>query len=119
MDTRILGNFGEDKSCAYLRKKGYRIVERNYSSRFGEIDIIAESSDYLVFVEVKLRKNDLHGEAKEFVDLRKQKKIIKTASFYLSQHETEKFVRFDVIEVYTSASFFGRCRITHIENAFM
>jgi len=113
------GKFGEDKATEYLRKKGYRIVRRNYSCRMGEIDIIAENDEYLVFVEVKLRKNDKYGEAREFVNYSKQQKIIRTASLYLSQHETEKQPRFDVIEVYAPGGLFSPVRINHLENAFM
>ena len=52
------GKFGEDKAAEYLRKKGYGIIRRNFSCRFGEIDIIAENAGFLVFAEVKLRKNN-------------------------------------------------------------
>lgn len=113
------GRFGEDKAAEYLQKKGYAIVQRNYSCRSGEIDIIAENDDYLVFAEVKLRKNDRYGEAREFVNYSKQQKIIRTASLYLSRFETEKQPRFDVIEVYAPNGIFSPVKINHLENAFM
>ena len=118
MDKRELGRFGEEQAAKYLRRHGYRIVEMNYSCRFGEIDIIAETLRYIVFAEVKLRKNDLYGEAKEFVTRAKQERIITTASIYLEQNETVKQPRFDVIEVYAPDGANGRVRINHIENAF-
>ena len=84
----------------YLRKKGYTPVAANYRSRFGEIDLIVQDRKYLVFAEVKLRKNDHFGEAMEFVDVRKQQRLRTTASIYLAEHETALQPRFDVIEIY-------------------
>ena len=57
MDKKVLGNFGEDMAARYLQRKGYRIVDRNFSCRLGEVDIVAQKSGYVVFVGVKLRKN--------------------------------------------------------------
>ena len=67
MGTNELGAFGEKKAANYLRLHGYRIVDTNCRYRQGEIDIIAQKRDYIVFVEVKLRKNNSYGEAREFV----------------------------------------------------
>ena len=119
MDTRSLGRFGERQAAAYLCRKGYRIIEMNFSCRAGEIDVIAENEKYLVFVEVKLRKNTNYGEAREFVTAAKQRRIIKTAQLWLYTHETEKQPRFDVIEVYAPDGEHGRVTVNHIENAFM
>jgi len=116
-DSRFLGRNGEDKAAQYLVRKGYTIVDRNYTSRFGEIDIIAKNKNYIVFVEVKARKNSNSGEAKEFVNYTKQNKIRNTALIWLSLNETELQPRFDVIEIYTEASFLNK-KLTHIENAF-
>lgn len=113
------GKFGEDKAADYLKKNGYKIIRRNYSCRSGEIDIIAENETCLVFAEVKLRKNDLHGEAREFVDRRKQQKIIRTAALFLAEYDTDKQPRFDVIEVYAPQGIFTPVRIIHLEDAFM
>ena len=113
------GKFGEDKAAEYLRNKGYKIIRRNFSCRAGEIDIIAEDERYLVFAEVKLRKNDRYGEAREFVNTSKQQKIIKTASLFLSRYETEKQPRFDVIEVYAPKGILSGVTVNHLENAFM
>ncbi len=113
------GKFGEDKAAEYLEKNGYSIIRRNFSCRFGEIDIIAENAGYLVFAEVKLRKNDRYGEAKEFVNYTKQQKIIKTASLFLTKYETEKQPRFDVIEIYAPHGESTPVTINHIEDAFM
>ena len=67
MDRKSLGSWGEDKAANYLRRRGYKILERNFSCRFGEIDIIASRGGYLVFVEVKLRKDAAFAQAREFV----------------------------------------------------
>lgn len=119
MNIGARGKFGEDKAADYLKKNGYKIIRRNYSCRGGEIDIIAENETCLVFAEVKLRKNDLHGEAREFVDRRKQQKIIRTAALFLAEYDTDKQPRFDVIEVYAPQGIFSPVRIIHLEDAFM
>ena len=119
MDKKLIGRFGEQSAAEYLKKKHYRIIGLNYSCRFGEIDIIAENKKYVVFVEVKLRKSDEFAEAKEFVTFSKQEKIIKTASLWLSQNETELQPRFDVIEIYAPDGTASKSiKINHIENAF-
>ena len=70
-----LGAWGEAIAAEALRSRGFTVVERNYRSRYGEIDIIAENREYLVFAEVKLRKSTYFGAAREFVDARKQEKL--------------------------------------------
>lgn len=113
------GISGEQLTAKMLADKGYDIVAMNYHSRFGEIDIIAENNEYIIFVEVKTRNDKSIAEAKEFVDAKKQKKIILTAVQYLSLNETEKQPRFDVVEVYIKSKFgFHLKEINHIENAF-
>ena len=69
-NKQLLGAWGEVQAVDHLRKKGYAILACNYRCRLGEIDIIAKNRDFLVFVEVKLRKSAAYGEAKEFVDRR-------------------------------------------------
>lgn len=119
MDKKLIGRWGEQKAAEYLKRKKYRIVGMNYFSRLGEIDLIAENRKYIVFVEVKLRKSDGFAEAKEFVTRSKQEKIIKTASLWLSQNETFKQPRFDVIEIYAPEGVYSKpVNINHIENAF-
>ncbi len=96
----LLGPWGEALAAEAYRKKRYRIVAMNYRTRYGEIDIIAENRRYLVFAEVKLRKNSDFGAAREFVDERKRRRIISAAEFYLCEHETALQPRFDVVEIY-------------------
>ncbi len=118
METRELGRFGEEQAAKYLRRRGYRIVETNFSCRAGEIDLIARNRKYIVFVEVKLRRSDAFAAAREFVTAAKQRRILATASLWLSAHESALQPRFDVIEVYAPQGAEGRVEINHIEDAF-
>lgn len=111
-NSRQKGMTGEDKAVLFLEKNGYNIVKRNYTCRFGEIDIIAENKDFLVFVEVKFRKNIKSGYPREAVNYKKQSKIKTTALSYISENNIlERAMRFDVIEIIDN-------KIEHIENAF-
>lgn len=117
--TKAIGAKGEKEAAKFLKKHGYKIVKKNYLSAHGEIDIIAESSDFLVFVEVKARKDSdenfkNYGLPAEAVDKSKQKHIIYTARCYLQRYPTDKAMRFDVIEVFLGE----KTRINHIEDAF-
>ncbi|MBE6984286.1 MAG: YraN family protein [Ruminococcaceae bacterium] len=117
MRTSDRGRWGEELAAKFLRKKRYKLVEMNYRCRMGEIDLIVENRKYLVFVEVKLRKNANFAEALEFVDSRKQERLKTTAMLYLTQHETEKLCRFDVIEIYAPDGE-KKPQIRHLEDAF-
>lgn len=118
MKTEALGKFGEQCAADYLEKNGYRIIERNFRCRGGEIDLIATDAEYIIFVEVKLRKNSDYGEAKEFVTYSKQSKVKKTALYYLSGKDFTLQPRFDVIEVYSQSGEAGSVTVNHLENAF-
>ncbi len=115
MNLGLFGLEGEERAARYLKKQGYDITCKNFQTRFGEIDIIAEDKEYIIFVEVKARGEKSIAEPREFVDLRKQRKIIKTAEIYLSENSTEKQPRFDVVEVKREK---GKTYINHIANAF-
>ena len=118
-DKKLLGAFGEDAACAHLVKKHYKIVGRNFTCRFGEIDIIAQNRRYVVFAEVKLRKDASHGAAMEFVTPAKQRRVITAAEFWLMQHRTTLQPRFDVIEVYAPEGLQTKApEIHHIEDAY-
>ena len=109
---KFLGRAGEIKSAEYLKKKGYKILDTNYRTAVGEIDIIAEDGEVLVFIEVKTRSSDEYGAPSEAVNLKKQEKYYKTASLYLQKHKkTQSQCRFDVIEIENG-------QINHILNAF-
>lgn len=116
MDLRhLIGSDGETAAANYLKRKRYQIVGRNYSCRFGEIDIIARKGEYIVFVEVKTRKNEDFAMAREYVTYGKQQRIMKTAMLWLQQNDTDLQPRFDVIEVIGEGF---RREIRHIEDAF-
>ena len=113
------GRWGEEKAARYLRRRGWRILEQNYRCRFGEIDLVASRFGVLAFVEVKTRKNDAHGEAREFVTQAKQQRLLAAASLYLSEHETDLQPRFDVIEIYAPlGTETKRPHIVHLPDAF-
>lgn len=116
MDIRhLFGSAGESAAAAYLKKKQYKIMGQNFSCRFGEIDVIAQQGRYIVFVEVKTRKNENFAQAREFVTRAKQERIMKAAMMWLQQNDVDLQPRFDVIEVVGEGR--GQ-KITHIENAF-
>ena len=97
MNTKILGNAGEDLACRYLEKRGYKILERNkHYSRFCELDIIAQEKNTTVFVEVKTRKSDAFGTPAEAVTKTKLENIKKGVQYYLSENKVKNF-RIDVI----------------------
>ena len=112
-NKRQIGSDYEQKAMQYLQDCGYRILEKNYRNRSGEIDIIATKGGNLIFVEVKYRTTSMYGHPLEAVNWRKQKQIRKVAQFYLMCHGQSEWTpcRFDVI------AFEGE-KITHIENAF-
>ena len=82
-NKRAVGSRYEEETAAFLQKNGYRILEKNFRDRRGEIDLIAKDGRTLVFVEVKYRKNARNGYPEEAVDTRKQKKIRETAAYYV------------------------------------
>mgnify|MGYP003288756232 CR=1 FL=1 len=114
-EKAVTGKLGEDFAESYFIKKGFTVT-RNFHSRYGEIDLIAENSELLVFVEVKTRKADSMTSPRESVDIYKQKKIIKTAEYYIMKTESEKQPRFDVFEVFQQSE--RIYKFSHIESAF-
>ena len=116
-EKRKTGDWGEEKACELLKRKGYRIAARNFSSRTGEIDIIAVKEECICFVEVKTRKSLEYGLPCQAVDAKKRQRIKKTAEYYLMTHPwTAKYSpRLDIIEILTLPA--GNY-IRHIENAF-
>ncbi|HJT20519.1 MAG TPA: YraN family protein [Nitrospira sp.] len=115
---RLVGQEGEAAAEAYLRRQGYRIVARNVRSSLGELDLVAEDKDVLVFVEVKARRTREFGGAVYAVDGRKQNKLIRLAAHYLARHHlTHRACRFDVVLLQADEAG-GGLRIEHIRNAF-
>lgn len=95
------GQYFERKAEALLKQQGLSTIDRNYRSRYGEIDLIMRDKNTLVFVEVRYRKHQQFGSASASVTPNKQKKIILTAEYYLQQHRwTESYnCRFDVVSI--------------------
>ena len=101
MYTQKVGRFGEDEAVKYLEQKGYKILERNFSCKRGEIDIIALDNDEIVFIEIKARISLKYGLPSEAVTKNKLKHIYKTAEYYLyTRNLLNENTRIDVIEVY-------------------
>lgn len=118
-ENKLAGRWGEDLAAEFLKKKGWRIVGRNYSCRMGEIDIIAQKGRFIVFAEVKLRKSDRFAKAMEYVTGAKQRRIITAAELWLQTNPTKAQPRFDVIEVYAPEGIRTQNpEIHHIEDAF-
>lgn len=109
---KLLGRIGEKTAENYLKKQGYKILERNYKTRVGEIDLIASDNGYTVFVEVKARSSDSYGAPSEAVDKRKREKYYKVASEYLLKKGlSDTACRFDVVEIEDG-------QINHLIDAF-
>ena len=110
---KILGRKGERLACKYLKRGGYRILETNYKTPFGEADIVALSPDgYTCFVEVKTRVSDTYGAPAEAVTRDKQRRYRMIARHYCSMVGEEVPIRFDVASVYQG-------EIEYFENAFI
>lgn len=106
------GKKGEDAAAKYLKKQGYRILERNYRTPFGEADIVCRKGRILAFTEVKSRSSLRFGSPSEAVDWNKQKRYVLIAKHYMSVHNTyDVCVRFDIVEILDG-------NINHIQNAF-
>jgi len=98
--NKDIGNLGESIAEEYLTKMGYIVLEKNFRSKFGEIDIIGKDGNYIAFIEVKARYGSLYGTPAESITTLKQNKIYKTAQLYIMKKRIAKFnFRFDVIEV--------------------
>ncbi len=116
MDKKLIGKLGEKLVCQWYTDNKYKILDINYRIRLGEIDIIAQNKNALVFVEVKTRKNADFAPAREFVTYSKQQKIKAAASHFIALHGFEDYIiRFDVAEVYSADT---NPVINIIENAF-
>jgi putative endonuclease len=97
---QLLGRKGEQMAADALRERGYRFVEHNFRCRYGEIDLIAEEREDLVFVEVKTRRGSAFGLPEEAVTLTKRRKLAQVASYYLDLHaESDRSWRIDVVAI--------------------
>ncbi|MBI4402044.1 MAG: YraN family protein [Nitrospirae bacterium] len=116
-ERRAYGQVAESEAERYLRRKGYRILDRNVRTSSGELDLVAQAADVLVFVEVKARRTTAYGGAAHAVDGRKQARIVRLAAQYLARHHVRnRPCRFDV--VLCTGGTASPSAIEHIENAF-
>jgi len=112
-----LGRRGEELAARYLTGIGFRILQRRFRTRSGEIDLVAEEGDTLAFIEVKTRSSAVCGAPAEAVDRRKQARLTRAAEVYLARTgQYEAACRFDVVEVWDEPG--GNSRIEHIRDAF-
>ena len=117
MNTKTKGDAGEDRAALYLEEKGFKIIARKWRTRSGEIDIIAEKDDYLVFFEVKTLPKGTNDMLLRELNQEKQQRILKTSKRFLLNHRqyNESYIRYDVIVIDMP----GYPSVYHIENAFM
>jgi len=100
-NNRATGKTYEDEAVKHLESKGFAIIQRNFWCKIGEIDIIAQKDGYIIFIEVKYRKNKTKGEPWEAVNYKKQQKIKNIARYYLMLHHYQENTpcRFDVVTI--------------------
>ena len=113
------GDLGEEEAVKFLLRDDYKIIQRNFNSNFGEIDIIAKDNkkNEIVFIEVKTRSNQKYGSPAEGVNYYKKKHFIKTVEYFVHINKLEnRFIRIDVIEVYINKQ--GPTKINHVKQAF-
>ncbi len=110
-----LGKNGEKAAVAYLARNGYQIIETNWRCGRKEIDIIARKGDLIIIVEVKSRRTNYFGEPEEAVTLKKQKRIIIAADYYLQKLDYDAEVQYDIISIIINKD---GMEINHIEEAF-
>lgn len=116
MMKRALGQRGEQLATLYLQEQGYMVLQRNYRTRYGELDIICQKNGVIVFVEVKTRRSQLFGSPEEAITRQKIMHIKKVALLYLAENKTSyKEIRFDVITILIQGN---EPRLNHIQAAF-
>lgn len=109
------GTAGEDLAAAFLERKGFVVLERNYRYKRSEIDLIVRRGNWLVFVEVKTRTSDAYGFPEEFVDYKKKKKIFEGADYYMFYTNWPGNVRYDIVAISMGT---GSPQVHHLEDAF-
>ena len=119
--ARALGKFFEGEAKKYLEKKGMRCVDRNYTVRGGELDLVLRDGAYWVFAEVKARKSVAFGTPAEFVNQTKRTRLCHAAQMYITENCIDAPCRFDVVEILYTTDADGKVQkmsIGHIQNAF-
>ena len=115
-ENREIGKWGESIAANFLEQNSYKIIDRNFRCKQGEIDIVAKNKEYIIFIEVKTRSYIFFGSSGEAVDKRKKKNIYYAAKYFLHINKLEEcFVRFDIIEVFIKKNCF---KINHIKQVW-
>ena len=116
MERKQYGDEGEEAAVRFLEARGYRVRARNFSCRYGELDVVAEHGDTVCFVEVRMRSTAVWGDPSHTVSFAKQRRVVKAALHYLqTQRLREKMIRFDVISVVGRGE---RATVEHLPGAF-
>ncbi len=116
--NKDIGSYTENIAATYLLSNGYSILDRNYRNKFGEVDIICQKDNLIIFVEVKSRYTNSFGNPLESVSCHKQKKIILLSKFYILYKKLSDFnIRYDVIEIYLN-HLNNTYEVNHLEDAF-
>jgi putative endonuclease len=116
INRRIQGKIGEDLAARFLEQNGFKIIERNYRFERGEIDLIAEEGEELVFIEVKMRRSPVFGAPEDAVTEEKQEQVHTVADGYLFEHNIDnRLCRFDVVAIEFKNE---KADIRHLRNAF-
>lgn len=120
MNIGKVGKDGEKRVAQFLRRRGFSVIKRNYQCRYGEIDIIAENKEYILFVEVKTRKENALISGVDALNGKKRQRISLAAQDYITKTLCEKQPRFDVAEVTVSEKADGNVgfSLKYFENAF-
>ena len=113
---QILGKYGEDVAASFLQDRGYSILERNWRCEIGEIDLIAQHKESLVFVEVKTRSTNYFEEPQDAVKPKKIKLLLSAIDYYVIEKDLDVEVRFDIIAIIHQNK---QTKITHLEDAFL
>lgn len=117
MYNKKVGSFGEMLALRYLENSNYKILDRNFNTSYGEIDIIAKEKNEYVFIEVKTRTSKKYGRPAEAVNLKKEKHIQNASKIYIYKHKLEnKYIRYDIIEIYFIDK--EKYYINHLRNNF-
>ncbi len=111
-----LGKIGEDLAVDYLEKKGYKIVARNFTYQKAEVDIIARKDNILAIVEVKTRSTPDFGNPQEFVKARQIQRLVKAVDQFVTDHEMDVDVRFDIVAIIKNKA---GTKVEHIKDAFL
>lgn len=116
MKNKQIGDKGEEIAAEFLRSLGFDILERNWRFGHKEIDLIARKDQLILFVEVKMRQNNRYGHPEEFVDARKQARLITAATAWLAETGHDKEIRFDIIAIRSNPNLTNE--VMHIPDAF-